>query len=151
MFALRRRSSAHALLALTLSLAVTACGDDMGPEEEEPEVATMRITVGAQSIDVADDGTVTGGPISLSVGSTSISVQFLLANGQPEPLVTDAVFQVNVESDNAGVVSFTRVGAFDGTLVAGAAGSTTVRLALFHIEEAHEDFGPFPVPVVVVP
>lgn len=145
-----RTRTARTLLTLMLGLTVASCGSDpMAEEEDEPEVATMRLTVGSQSIDVADDGTVTGGPISIPVGSTTVSAQFLLANGQPEPLVTADVFQLNVDSDDASVASFSRGGAFNGTLVGAAAGNTILRFSLFHIEEGHEDFGPFPVPVQV--
>lgn len=149
MHAPHRRNTARALLTLTLGLVVASCGDDPVAEEGEPEVATMRLTVGSQTINVADDGTVTGGPITIPVGSTAISAQFLLASGQPEPLVKPDVFQLTVSSDNAGVASFTRGGAFNGSLVGGAKGTTILRFALFHIEEGHEDFGPFPVTVVV--
>lgn len=151
MYQLRNSVLARSLVALTVGLLVASCGDSTGPEEEEhePEVATMRLTVGSQTINVAEDGTVTGGPIVIPVGNTTISAQFLLASGQPEPLVTADVFQLNVDSDNTGVAGFTRTAAFGGSLVGTAAGSTILRFALFHIEEGHEDFGPFPVSVTV--
>jgi hypothetical protein len=138
---------------LTLLLLVTAaCDDDTTAVEEEPEVATMRLVVGAQTINVADDGTVTGGPMTLVVGANTVTATFLGANGQPEPLVTTAEFQLNVEVLGGAPITFQRSAsnAFSGTLTATAAGQgRQLRFSLFHIEEQHEDFGPFTVTVNV--
>jgi len=148
MLARRERIGAGLLAILALGLPAASCDDETAPEEE-PEVATMRLIVGAQTVNVADDGTVTGGPIIIPVGNTAISAAFLRADGTAEPLVTADVFRLDVASDNAGIASFTRGGSFNGNLVGAAAGSTILRFSLFHLEEQHEDFGPFPVAVTV--
>jgi hypothetical protein len=139
-----RRVIAPALIAAAAAL---AC-DETTPPEQEPEVATMRLTVGSATIDVEEDGTVTGGPITIS-GNTSISAAWLKADGTAEDLVTGADFELTVEIANEAFVTFTRTGPFAGTLNRVAAGTTTATLALLHIEEQHEDFGPFPVSIVV--
>ncbi|MGI9629246.1 MAG: hypothetical protein ACR2QM_20655 [Longimicrobiales bacterium] len=150
MIRLKHHKLTGAFFLIALGLVVAACGDDTPMEEEqEPQVATMRLTVGAQTVDVAEDGTVTGGPISIPVGMTAVSVEFLLASGQPEPLVTAAEFQANVASDDETTVTFTRTSAFAGMLDGVASGSAVLSFSLFHIEEAHEDFGPFPVSTTV--
>jgi len=140
----RRRLAGAALFALGLTLA--ACNST--EPEEEPEVATMRLTIGAQTVNVNESGVVTGGPIAISA-NTAISVQWLKDDGSVETLVTSADFQVNVTSNNAAVVTFSRSSAFAGTLVKVAAGSSVLNFSLFHVLEGHEDFGPFPVPVTV--
>jgi hypothetical protein len=143
----RRRRLLGASLAL--ALAHVACDDDPMQAEEEPEVATMRLTVGTQTIDVADNGVVTGGPIAIPVGSTAISVEWLLADGSPADDVDGVEFQLDVQTDNAAIVTFTRTGPFVGTLVGVTPGSTTVEMGLLHVLEGHHDFGPFVVPVTV--
>jgi hypothetical protein len=148
MLARRKPTIAGLLAILALGLPAASCDDETAPEEE-PEVATMRLTVGAQTVNVADDGTVTGGPIVIAQGNTAISAAFLRADGTADPLVTADVFRLDIESDNAGIASFVRGGSFSGSLVGAAAGSTILRFSLFHLEEQHEDFGPFPVAVTV--
>lgn len=143
---LTRRLVGIALAGLTLAL--PACNSTNPVVEEEPEVATMRLTIGAQTVDVDDAGVVTGGPIAISA-NTAVSVQWLKADGSAEDIITAADFQLNVTSDNASFVTFTRTSAFAGTLVRVGAGSTVLRFSLFHTGEGHEDFGPFPVSVTV--
>jgi hypothetical protein len=124
-----------------------ACSED--EVEAEPEVATLRLLIGTNdTVLVSDNGTVTSGPIAISA-NTTISAQWLKADGTPETIVTDAVFQLNVIPANSGVVTFTRTSAFAGTLNRVSAGSTTIQFSLFHIAEGHEDFGPFPVSITV--
>jgi hypothetical protein len=124
-----------------------ACSED--EVEAEPDVATLRLLIGTNdTVLVSDNGTVTSGPIAINA-NTTISAQWLKADGTPETIVTDAVFQLNVIPANSGVVTFTRTSAFAGTLNRVSAGSTTIQFSLFHIAEGHEDFGPFPVSITV--
>jgi hypothetical protein len=144
-----RKASA---LAAILLLALTAAGcNDSGtePDDDEPNVATMRLTVGQQTINVnARTGAVTGGPIVIPVGNTAVSAQFLLDNGQPDPVATSASFRLDVDPANTQVVTFARTSAFAGTLQGLQAGSTTILFGLFHLGEGHEEFE-WPVPVQV--
>jgi hypothetical protein len=146
-----RRLSRASFLFGAVALGVAASGCNSGTEpEEEPEVATMRLVVGSQTINVnARTGVVTGGPIVLAPGATAgVTAQFLLADGAPEPLVTDASFRLDATPANTGIVAFSRTGPFAGTLSGVAAGSTTVVFGLFHLEEGHEEFE-WPVAVQV--
>jgi hypothetical protein len=144
-----RRSLAVGLIALPAVIAFTACSDE-APEEQEPEVATMRLTVGAQTITVSDAGVVTGGPVAVPDGGTvSLSAAFLKADGTVETLVTDADFVLNGAPANPGIVTFSRTSAFAATLTGVSAGTTTIQFSLFHTLEGHDDFGPFPVSVEV--
>jgi hypothetical protein len=144
---LRLTAPTPALFSVALAFGACSNATDEGAE---PEVVMMRLTVGAHAITVSDNGTVTGGPIAIAAsGTVTVSAEFLQADGTADPLVTSAQFQLNVDPADAGVVTFSRTGAFAGTLTGAGAGSTTIEFSLFHISEGHEDFGPFPVPVEV--
>ena len=137
-----------AALAMVASLA--ACNDDP-VVDDEPNIATMRITIGSQTVDVDVFGTVTGGPITLTTTvDPAVTVQWLILDGSPDPLVTAAEFELRVEPANTGIVTFTSTGAFTGTLNGVTTGSTTIEFILWHLEEDHDEFGEgVPVPVTV--
>ncbi len=141
----RRRFAAFAVAALVLGAG--ACKDSTSPEEE-PEVVTMRITpAGGSAVTVNSTGVVTGTLSVPAAGSRAFTVEFLNAAGQPDPVVDGTTFQVSVAP--AAGMTFTRTGPFAGTLTAGAAGTVAVQFGLLHIEENHNDFGPFTVNVTV--
>jgi hypothetical protein len=145
----RHRSTTFAALVLT-AIAFSACDDDPVEVEEEPEIAALRLTVGTQVVTVdAEFGTVTGGPILISVGNANISAVPIDENGEVMADVTAAEFRFDVVSDDTGVVTFSRTSGFAGTLNGVAAGQTSIDVSLFHLEEMHNDFGEFPVPVTV--
>ncbi len=147
-----RRAAAAAVLALALFGA--ACSDSTGTKEEEPEIATMRLTIGASTVNVSSTGAVTGGPLVIPRGTTStITASFLRADGSADPLVTSAKFRLQVTT-STGVTGITFANAtpngLNGTFTTAAnATGGTIRFALLHIAENHEDFGPFPVTVQV--
>ncbi|MSR03563.1 MAG: hypothetical protein EXR94_12620 [Gemmatimonadetes bacterium] len=132
---------AAAIAALTL-----AAGCSSEPEEMEPEVETMRVTIGTTVINFSG-GTCTPVPASATIpaGGAAVSATFLKADGSPETIVTDQEFELKVEPAGR----FTRASAFAGTLSGGAAGTTAVTFALFHKIEQHEDFGPCSLPITV--
>ncbi len=139
-----RSARRSAVLAATV-LALGACSDDEG---HEVEVESMRITVGGQVINVNATGAVTGGPIALVNGvGEAVTVEFLDAGGGNALVDHADDFQANITTP-AGV-TFTRTGPFAGTLTGTAVGTVNVAFELFHIEENHEDFGPFNVQVQV--
>ncbi|HEX9579727.1 MAG TPA: hypothetical protein VF970_01345 [Gemmatimonadales bacterium] len=134
-------------LALSVALIGGSCPDE--PLEEEPEVATLRLSVGGQTVDVSDNGTVTPtGGITISANAT-LSASFLKADGSAETLVTADEFELRVTSQSTGVVTYTSTGAFAGTLNKLSTGGTQLSIELFHLVEQHADFGPFPVPITV--
>jgi hypothetical protein len=138
------RGSAVAVLA-SLALGATACSeDDLG---HELHVDLMRITVGAQQLTVNSAGAVTGTVNIVQGVATNVTVEFL-DDAMADALAEHADdFQVQVEPD-AGI-TFTRSGPFAGTITGTDIGAISVSFALFHIEENHEDFGPFPVNITV--
>jgi hypothetical protein len=133
-----------ALAVVALSLGVAGCKDE---DAHEVEVDFMRISAGAQQIMVNSTGAVTGN-ITINAGvATAVTVQFLDA-AMADALTEHAdEFQVNVTP--AAGVTFTRTGPFSGTLTGTSAGVRSVSFSLLHIEEDHEDFGPFPVNITV--
>lgn len=146
MFSITRRRFA-ALAVAVLALSAGACKDSTSPEAE-PEVVTMRITpAGGAAVTVSSTGVVTGTLSVPAAGSRAFTVEFLNAAGQPDPVVDGSTFQVSV-TPGAGI-TFARTGPFAGTLTAGAAGTVAVQFGLLHIEENHNDFGPFTVNVSV--
>ena len=135
---------AFAFLAM---LATAGCRKD---ETAEPDVDSVALVVGSQTITISNNGTVTGGPIAFTrPGAPTITATFRNPAGVMDPVAHGGTFQLNVASSNAGVVGFTRASAFSGTLAGASAGSTQITISLFHIAEAHDDFGPFPVIVNV--
>lgn len=140
-----------AIALIPTVLVLGACDDDVIEPDNEPTFSTVVFTVGTQTVTMAEaTGAVTGGPITLQAGqNANMTATFRLANGSADPVVTASDFRLDVASDNSAIVSFTRTGPFAGTLVAGQKGTTNLRIELFHIGEGHEEFGPFPLTVVV--
>lgn len=126
---------------LALALMTGACGDDPVNEEPEPDVATMRLVVGTQTITVnANSGAVVGGPIVLPVNTNvTVTATFLRADGTADPLVTATTFDLDV-TPALGNVTFTRTGPFTGTLRGTVVGSTVVQFGLLHLAEGHNEF-----------
>jgi hypothetical protein len=145
-----------AIVVLVASMLAAGCKKTTSTEEHEPDVKTMRITVGGaggQVVNVSSTGVVTGGPITITVNTaTTITVSWLNSAGTPDAEANGDEFQVNVTSITPGTITFTRTGDHAGTLT-GTATTTSgsAQFALFHKAEAHEDFGPFTVPISVVP
>lgn len=145
-FARHRRLSVITLFAAATAL--VACGDSTGPDDHEELPHEVRLTIGTQVVTINDSGVVTGGPIMIPVGSTTITAVFLDDEDAVMDLSADE-YELRVVSDNTAVASFNRTSAFAGTLVGGTAGQTILAFSLFHLEEQHEDFGEFDVTVVV--
>ena len=140
-----------------------ACRDTTDPEPE-PEVASVRLTIGGTTLQIVTIATnpgcaVTGGPINLTVGQArTLAATFLNDAGDPDPVANDAAtFKLGGNEGQAdptptpGTITFSRTGAFTGTLTGSAATSGTVFLSLLHVEEGHEDWGPCSVPISVSP
>jgi hypothetical protein len=140
-----RRSTAAALF----TLALFACEDSSDPPLNESKIATIRLTVGNQTIIIDETCVVTGGPIRIGAGNTPIAATFLLENGTADPVVTSTEFELRVGVANTGLATFARTGAFTGALTKVAAGSTTATISLFHFDEEHTDISCANVPLQV--
>lgn len=141
------RPRRRAALLLTAVLFATACLET--PVGHEADVAYMRITLDATTVTVNASGEITGGPLTLySPVATPVSVEFLDAEMNDALADHPDEYQLNVTTPVG--VTFTRTGPYAGTLLAGTGGDYTLQFALFHLEEGHEDFGPFDVPITAV-
>jgi hypothetical protein len=124
------------VMVLALAGVSVACNSD-GPEDE-PEVQTIRLVIGTQTIDI--DRAAATPTITIAIGAHNVTATFLRANGDIEPLVNATEFEIRLEGMNASIATFTHAGAFAGTLTGVAAGSTNVTVQLYHKVEAHADF-----------
>jgi hypothetical protein len=142
----RRRFHLTAMLAL-LALGAAACGDDdeTGPEEE-PEVQTLTLAVGASTVTVNRTSGAFSGPLLVPAGASQVTAQWRRADGSNETLITSDEFDLRIVPTNAASATWTANGAFGGTLTVtglNAGQTTTAQVSLFHKEEQHEDFGPY--------
>jgi hypothetical protein len=138
------RHTRQLTVALIAAFAMAACSDDdpTEPPEEEPEVAAVRLTVGANNVTVSTTSSPT---LDVASGANTVTAQWLKADGSVETIVTDAEFELRIAPATGTNPTFVTSGAFGGTLtVSGLSGGQTaaVRVSLFHKEEQHDDFGP---------
>jgi hypothetical protein len=142
---LPRRWRAVPLLAAVLA---GGCNENSGNAPiPEPDVATMRITVAGQAVDVSSEGDVFGGPFLIGDGISDLTVVFLEPGGGPSDLVTPEEFRLDVLSGNTGVVSATRVGPLEFDLNHVSDGVTELSVALVHVDPGHTEFGPFDIAI----
>ena len=137
-----RRAAALVLAAFALS--VSACSD--ADDHAEPEVESMRITVAGQApITISSTGAQSGTLNLVQGAATTITVEFLDATNANAITEHADEFQAQVTPAAGSGLTFARTGPFVGTLTGTLTGSRAIALALLHIEENHEDFGPFNV------
>jgi len=133
------RRGLRSVAALALLSVVAACKDSTG-SDPEPEIASVRITVGAQVVTISETGQQTG-TLSVPLTSTPVAVAWLRADGSVDPVVNSAEFEVRMLPQGSTGITFTPAGPFAGTLTATTSGQKTVRVQLYHLEEQHDEFG----------
>ncbi|MBX3173227.1 MAG: hypothetical protein KF709_02380 [Gemmatimonadaceae bacterium] len=143
-----RSRQLRTMLAMTaLAVFASACKETV---DDHPEVDAMRITLTGQAPVLVNSSGVASASLALTQGvTTGLTVEFLDATLQDALVGHADEFQVNVTPD-AGI-TFARTGPFAGTLTATATGDIVVNVAMFHIEDGEEEFGPFPVTITVNP
>jgi hypothetical protein len=142
----RSRLSVYFALPLVVALsALTACDDDP-VEPEEPEIGTVRLVIGTQTLNVTGSGTAPA--VTISGASTLVTATFLDEDGAPLTL-NSSEFEIRLVPATSGRVTFTRTGPFTGTLTRVAAGTTLVAVSVFHLGEGHDDFGPHNINLTV--
>lgn len=136
------RSVRHVAFALFAATALVACNDDPAAPDPEPQVASVRLTVGANSVTI----TTTSSPtLTVASGTNTVAAEWLRADGSVESIVTDAEFELRIAQVSGTSFTWTATGARSGTLVMTglpSGGSTAARVSLFHKGEQHDDFGP---------
>jgi len=145
------------LVVAAAAIAFGGCKKKSTEVEQEPEVATMRLTIGtgatAQTVNVnAATGVVTGGPISIKVNTaTTIAATWLKADGSTDAIASTSEFQLNIAGLSPTSITFARTGDFTGTLTGTATTTSgTGMFSLFHKGEGHEEFE-WAVTIHVVP
>lgn len=138
------------LAAMLVAVTMLGCGDDAATDPEDtPDIATMRLIVAADTVSVADDGSVTGGPFSVT-GTVDIAAEFLDTNGELATDLDATRYELQGAPEDDTVVTFTLTDGFAGTLTGLLAGeSTTVDFSLYDTDEGTDLFGPFGVTVEV--
>jgi hypothetical protein len=142
-----RRTATLAAVALAMAGTTACLGTD--DDDDEPEVASMRLTVGGTTRNITGAAgenrtfTVTG------TAPVAVSAEFLLANGQVEMRAMTNDFRLLVTpTTGSGVVWTAAAGNnFAGTLAvpASVTGTTTIQVSLLHISSGHSDYGPFTI------
>lgn len=145
----------RALTAVAVLAGAAACSDDDGGEDDEPEIASVRLTVTpaggtAQTYTLREAGS---DAVVFRVGANTVSAVALDANNQAIPLESDFELRLvqavtiqganEVETPLGNGVTFTTSGALTGSTLTTTAASATARAAvarMFHRGEGHSDF-----------
>lgn len=150
MLFLTRRSKLAALAAAAvLSFGASAC--QTTDAHDEPEIETIRITVqGQPSFTISSTGVQSAVPVLTQNVAATIEFEFLDATGTGGLGDHADEFQASVTPAAGSGLTFARTGPFSGTLTGATVGTgRNVSVSLLHIEENHEDFGPFTVTFTV--
>jgi hypothetical protein len=142
----RRFALVTAIVALGFG---SACSDDpVEPPDPADEIATVRVTIGTQTVNFTEGGP-NPGSITVPVGTNNVTVTFLRANNSTVTLDGNE-FEIQLNSQNTARVTFERTAPFAGNLRGVAAGSAAVVVVqLYHKQEMHADFGPHNLNVTV--
>lgn len=145
----RHRTLRVAALALALSV-TAACGNDELPDPE-PGIAEVVFSIdGTVAFTVNDAGAVTSGSTAIPVGTHQIRAAAFDEDGNAVDEVVDGIFELRGTNVNPATLEFTKGNALlTGSLNAKAGGPASVRLELWHLEENHEDWGPFTIQFIV--
>jgi hypothetical protein len=144
------RKYSHLAFAALLATAAACSDDDPVAPEEEPEVQTMTLTVGASTVTINATTGIPSGDLVVAAGANTVTATWKKADGTDETLVTSAEFDLRIVPTDNTKFSWTPTGAFGGTLTItglAAASSTTAQVSLFHKAEQHDDFGPYTITV----
>jgi hypothetical protein len=129
------RRAAPALFAV-LALSLAACDPESPTNNDHPDVAAVRLTVGAQSVTVNDAGAQTG-TLTVPVGQTAVTVTWLDSGGAAASFTQVVTMQIVAVGAGTGV-SFASSGTVGGLLTTTSAGAKTVTVRLIHGD--HPDF-----------
>jgi len=142
------RSLLFAPLLATAAL-VAACDDDSTEPEDDPAdaIVEMRLNIASVTVTIDRGGNVTPGQLNFGPGIGTISATFVDSEGATVTGLDE--FELRVTFDDP-FMTYESTGPFTGTLTNVSAGTTQVRFALYHIEEMHEDFGPFALTITTL-
>jgi hypothetical protein len=143
----KTRQLATAAMMVIAIASLSACSDDDPAEpEDEPEIQTVTLTVGASTITIDKTTGAASGQLVVPAGTSTVTASWKRADGSAEPLVTSAEFELRIVPSNSANASWIPASAFGGSLTTTGLTSgqtTTAQVSLFHKEEQHDDFGPY--------
>jgi hypothetical protein len=139
------------VVAAIAGLVTAACDDSTTePEDTTPQISSMNLYVGTDTVSIDADGVVTGDPLQIE-GTMDITAEFLDSLGVVAVDASTDPYELQVTSADETVVTFTLTDGFTGTLEGLLSGeSTTVDISLYDTEQAMEVFGPLTVTVEVL-
>ena len=144
------RRTAFLALAVLVTATFAACDDD--PAEEEPEVQTLTLSVGASTVTINRTTGAASGPLVVPAGTSTITAVWRRADGSIETLVTSDEFDLKIAPTTSANLSWTANGAFGGTLTTtglNTGQTSTAQVSLLHKAEQHDDFGPYTITIQV--
>lgn len=134
-FVSRIRRAAPVLFA-ALALSLGACDPETPTRNDHPDIAAVRLTVGAQSVTVTEAGVQTG-TLTVARGENAVAVAWLDSGGSAISFSQVVTMQIVPVGAGTGV-SFQPAGVTGGLLIANSAGARTVTVRLIHGD--HPDF-----------
>ncbi len=141
------RRSSRLAVAILGATAIAACNDDdPAAPEEEPEVQTLTLSVGASTITIDKTTGAASGQLVVPAGTSTVVAVWRKVDGSLESLVTSDEFDLKIEPVTPANLAWTAAGAFGGTLTTTGltpGQSTTAQVSLFHKAEQHSDYGPY--------
>ncbi len=147
------RRTARLAVAVLATGAFAACDDDpTTPAEEEPEVQTLTLSVGASTVTIDKSTGAASGPLLVPAGTSTVTAVWRKADGSIESLVTSDEFDLKIEPVTPANLAWTASGAFGGTLTTtglSSGQSTTAQVSLFHKAEQHSDYGPYVITIQI--
>lgn len=134
LFVSKMRRAAPVLFA-ALALSLGACDPESPTRNDHPDVAAVRLTVGAQTVTVTESGQT--GTLTVPQGQSTVNITWLDSSGST--ISFNQVVTLQIVSVTAGTgVSFAASGVLGGLLTATSAGQKSMRVRLIHGD--HPDF-----------
>jgi hypothetical protein len=125
-------------IAVVLGLGGLACSNpNSGPDPQLKWLAVLMPGFDTVLVDVESGDP--SGPITL-FSSADFSAEFYTATRELDPRVIEQTFRLDVTPADTGIVKFSRVGQFTGSLNKIATGNTTIRFTLVRLADTQTFF-----------
>lgn len=137
-------------LAAALAGVIVAGGCTIG-EGQAGKLEYASLTLGSsQIVFIATNGKVQNGPLTIVRGATSTMIaEFHDGDDNLNSEIHGGGYQVSIVSSNPGIVTFTRIGAFTGSVNAVSTGTADLAVSLTPLSGGKTTFGPYNVPITV--
>jgi hypothetical protein len=137
-------------LAVSLAASLAAGGCTIG-EGDPNKLEYAQLTLGSsQIVFIATNGKVQNAPLTIQRGATSTMIaEFRDGNDNADAEIHGGGYEVKIVSSNPGVVTFTRIGAFTGSVSGVSTGTADLAVSLTPLAGGKTSFGPFNVSITV--